>query len=187
MILFGAFGVVGGLCALVLPDTVGFPLPNTFEDIEHIKKNSKPIWRCHTATNDDQIVVCLNRDRSSLSLTMSRMTLRMIDHSHYECILKASKTYWWFPTNTFDLSPWTVWTLDKCIGLIRTGVNCKLVSPPLVIWNFSVNYFDILTSLRWAATSSHHKVLLIGDYVSLDDSVITHPVSQFSRLPRNRS
>ena len=53
MILFGAFGLVGGLCALVLPDTVGFPLPNTFEDIEHIKKNSKPIWRCHTASNDD--------------------------------------------------------------------------------------------------------------------------------------
>ena len=40
MILFGSFGVVGGLCALLLPDTVGFPLPNTFEDIEEIKKNS---------------------------------------------------------------------------------------------------------------------------------------------------
>ena len=53
MILFGAFGIVGGLCALLLPDTVGFPLPNTFEDIEDIKKNSKPIWRCHKATNDD--------------------------------------------------------------------------------------------------------------------------------------
>ena len=53
MILFGAFGIVGGLCALLLPDTVGFPLPNTFEDVENIKKNSKPIWKCHTASNDD--------------------------------------------------------------------------------------------------------------------------------------
>ena len=47
MILFGAFGIVGGLCALILPDTVGFPLPNTFEDIEEIKKNSKPIWELY--------------------------------------------------------------------------------------------------------------------------------------------
>jgi len=49
MILFGAFGLVGGLCALLLPDTVGFPLPNTFEDIEEIKKKSKPMWKCYKA------------------------------------------------------------------------------------------------------------------------------------------
>ena len=29
--LFGGFGILGGLCALLLPDTVGFPLPNNFE------------------------------------------------------------------------------------------------------------------------------------------------------------
>jgi len=46
MCLFGGFGVLGGLCALMLPDTVGFQLPNTFEDIEIIKKNSKPMWKC---------------------------------------------------------------------------------------------------------------------------------------------
>lgn len=50
MILFGAFGIVGGLCALVLPDTVGFPLPNTFEDVKKIKKNSKPMWRLYKPT-----------------------------------------------------------------------------------------------------------------------------------------
>jgi len=44
--LFGGFGVLGGLCALLLPDTLGFPLPNTFDDIEHIKKNAKPMWQC---------------------------------------------------------------------------------------------------------------------------------------------
>ena len=52
------------------------------------------------------------------------------------------------------------------------------------IENFSVNYSDILTSLGWALEkSSHHKAHLIGDYVSLDDIVITHSVS---RPPTNR-
>ena len=51
MILFGAFGTVGGLCALLLPDTVGFPLPNTFDDVEKMKKNSKPIWKLHKPSN----------------------------------------------------------------------------------------------------------------------------------------
>lgn len=51
--LFGGFGVLGGLCALMLPDTVGFPLPNTFDDIENIKKNSKPMWQCGVKKKDD--------------------------------------------------------------------------------------------------------------------------------------
>ena len=45
--LFGGFGVLGGLCALLLPDTVGFPLPASFQDVEDIKRNSKPMWRRH--------------------------------------------------------------------------------------------------------------------------------------------
>merc|ERR1712210_69560 len=44
--LFGGFGVLGGLCALMLPEPLGFPLPNTFEDIEEIKKGGKGIWKC---------------------------------------------------------------------------------------------------------------------------------------------
>jgi len=44
--LFGGFGVLGGLCALLLPEPLGFPLPNTFEDIEQIKKGGKSIWKC---------------------------------------------------------------------------------------------------------------------------------------------
>merc|ERR1719348_1903141 len=44
--LFGGFGVIGGLCALLLPDTIGSQLPNTFEDVEEIKRTSKPIWKC---------------------------------------------------------------------------------------------------------------------------------------------
>ena len=47
--LFGGFGILGALCALLLPDTVGFPLPNTFQDIEEIKQSSKPFWTCYTA------------------------------------------------------------------------------------------------------------------------------------------
>ena len=39
--LFGGFGVLGGLCALMLPEPLGFPLPNTFNDIEEIKKGEK--------------------------------------------------------------------------------------------------------------------------------------------------
>jgi len=44
--LFGGFGVLGGLCALMLPEPLGFPLPNTFDDIEEIKKGGKGIWKC---------------------------------------------------------------------------------------------------------------------------------------------
>ena len=45
--LFGAFGIAGGLCALLLPDTVGFPLPDTLEDVEEIKRKGKPMWKFH--------------------------------------------------------------------------------------------------------------------------------------------
>ena len=45
--LFGGFGLAGGLCALLLPDTVGFPLPFNFEDVEQIKRKGKPMWRCY--------------------------------------------------------------------------------------------------------------------------------------------
>ena len=45
--LFGAFGMAGGLCALLLPDTVGFSLPNSFEDVEDIKRKGKPMWKCY--------------------------------------------------------------------------------------------------------------------------------------------
>ena len=47
--LFGGFGIMGGVCALLLPDTVGFPLPNTFQDVEQIKQNSKSFWTCQNA------------------------------------------------------------------------------------------------------------------------------------------
>ena len=39
--VFGGVGVLRGLVALLLSDTVGFPLPNTFQDVENIKKNQK--------------------------------------------------------------------------------------------------------------------------------------------------
>ena len=45
--LFGGFGIAGGMCALLLPDTVGFPLPDSFQDVEEIKKNGKSVWKCY--------------------------------------------------------------------------------------------------------------------------------------------
>ena len=45
--LFGAFGIAGGLCALLLPDTVGFPLPDSLDDVEEIKRRGKPMWKCY--------------------------------------------------------------------------------------------------------------------------------------------
>ena len=39
-------GLLGGLLALLLPDTVGFTLPDTLDNVEEIKKNSKPMWQC---------------------------------------------------------------------------------------------------------------------------------------------
>ena len=50
--LFGGFGLAGGLCALLLPDTVGFPLPSNFQDVEEIKKKGKPMWRCYRESSD---------------------------------------------------------------------------------------------------------------------------------------
>ena len=39
-------GLLGGLLALLLPDTVGFTLPDTLDNVEEIKNNSKPMWQC---------------------------------------------------------------------------------------------------------------------------------------------
>ena len=50
--LFGGFGLAGGLCALLLPDTVGFPLPSTLQDVEMIKRKGKPMWRCYRESPD---------------------------------------------------------------------------------------------------------------------------------------
>ena len=73
----------------------------------------------------------------------------------------------------FDLSPCGLDALYSSErGQYIGGVSLA------VILDLSVNYFDILTSLGWAAEkSSHRKVLLIGDYASLDDTLITNSVS----------
>jgi len=53
LILFGGFGIFGGLCALLLPETLGYPLPNTFDDIEEIKKNPKTMWQCGVKSKEE--------------------------------------------------------------------------------------------------------------------------------------
>ena len=44
--IFGSTSVAGGLMALLLPETLGSPLPNTFQDVEDMKVNEKSIWKC---------------------------------------------------------------------------------------------------------------------------------------------
>ena len=44
--IFGASSVFGGLMALLLPETLGFPLPNTFHDVEKMKRNGKRMFSC---------------------------------------------------------------------------------------------------------------------------------------------
>ena len=44
--IFGASSVFGGLMALLLPETLGVPLPNTFHDVEKMKRNGKMMFSC---------------------------------------------------------------------------------------------------------------------------------------------
>jgi len=44
--LMGGCSLVGGFLALLLPETLGSTLPNTMEDVDQIKKNGKPFWKC---------------------------------------------------------------------------------------------------------------------------------------------
>jgi len=50
--VFGGLAVVGGMLALLLPDTIGFPLPDTFQDLEEIKAGSKPMFKLGTSHNN---------------------------------------------------------------------------------------------------------------------------------------
>ena len=44
--VLGGFAVVGGLLSVLLPETLGSTLPETLDDIEYLKKNSKSIFTC---------------------------------------------------------------------------------------------------------------------------------------------
>ena len=44
--VFGATSVLGGMMALLLPETLGFPLPNTFQDVEIMKMKGKGMFSC---------------------------------------------------------------------------------------------------------------------------------------------
>ena len=42
----GSAAIFGGMIALLLPETLGSSLPETMEDVDEIKKNGKPFWKC---------------------------------------------------------------------------------------------------------------------------------------------
>ena len=44
--VMGSVAVFGGLITLTLPETLGSKLPETMEDVDLIKKNGKPFWKC---------------------------------------------------------------------------------------------------------------------------------------------
>jgi len=54
LFIFGLTAFIGGTLALILPDTIGHSLPDTFEDLEYIKANSKPMWKCATSQKEEE-------------------------------------------------------------------------------------------------------------------------------------
>jgi len=46
MLIMGGLSIFGGLLACYLPETLGNRLPETLDDLDHIKKNSKSFWKC---------------------------------------------------------------------------------------------------------------------------------------------
>jgi len=44
--VMGSMAVIGSLLTLLLPETLGSKLPETLEDVEKMKANQKPFWKC---------------------------------------------------------------------------------------------------------------------------------------------
>ena len=45
ILIFGIVAIIGSMASLLLPETLGHPLPDNFNDLENMKKNDKPIWK----------------------------------------------------------------------------------------------------------------------------------------------
>ena len=53
LIVMGGATMVGGVLTLLLmPETMGMPLPQTISDVEKLRHNQKRIWQCATRTNN---------------------------------------------------------------------------------------------------------------------------------------
>ena len=46
LLIFGVVAIIGSLVSLTLPETLGSPLPDSFEDVERIKMKNKSMWQC---------------------------------------------------------------------------------------------------------------------------------------------
>lgn len=44
--LMGGIAIFGGFLSLLLPESLGSSLPETMEDVDEMKKNGKPFWKC---------------------------------------------------------------------------------------------------------------------------------------------
>jgi len=53
--VMGGASVVGGLLSLYLPETLGSKLPETMHDVDIIKANSLPFWRCATLPRKKEV------------------------------------------------------------------------------------------------------------------------------------
>jgi len=45
LLIFGIVAIIGSLASLLLPETLGHPLPDNFNDVENMKKYDKPMWK----------------------------------------------------------------------------------------------------------------------------------------------
>ena len=53
MLLMGGSALLGSLLSLVLPETLGATLPERMEDIEEMKKKTKPLCKCVNPNTDN--------------------------------------------------------------------------------------------------------------------------------------
>ena len=68
--IFGASSLLGGLMALLIPETLGSSLPNTFQDVETIKMKGKSIWSCIDPRKSKESGDHLDNNRSLCTIAL---------------------------------------------------------------------------------------------------------------------
>ena len=141
MILFGAFGIVGGLCALILPDTVGFPLPNTFDDVEEMKKNSKPMWKLYKPSKKWSVYFVYN--------LLKMYALKRWDLQFKWEILVDFQNFFKCNSRRGLLKTFLFMASQTCSGGLRSSSPCHSSSAGLWSPSSSMVWPCLLTRSRW--------------------------------------